>query len=183
VAVPTRLLEAYAGQWEVEGLGTMRVRREGGGLVVDLGARRLPMVAESDSTFLVENARVRFLREADGVSRLVVHVGDTQVPGRRLAPTRLGPGDLAAYAGDYFSPELETLYRVVVTDDGLVARHVRHGDIRLEAVDQDLFSGSQWFFGRVAFTRADSGAVEGFRLTGNRVRDLWFVRLAEGTLP
>jgi CubicO group peptidase (beta-lactamase class C family) len=183
VVVPTRLLEAYAGQWEVEGLGTMRVRRDGGGLVVDLGGRRLPMVAESDSIFLVENARVRFLRAADGVSHLVVHVGDTQVPGRRLAPTRLGSGELAAYAGDYFSPELETLYRVVVVDDGLVARHVRHGDIRLEAVDQDLFSGSQWFFGRVAFTRADSGAIDGFRLTGNRVRDLWFVRLAEGALP
>jgi CubicO group peptidase (beta-lactamase class C family) len=183
VIVPTRLLEAYAGQWDVDGLGILRLRRAGGGLVVDLDGRRLPMIAESDSTFLVENARVRFLRAPGGVDHLTVQVGDTELAGRRVAPPRLAPAALAGYAGDYFSPELETVYRVVAVDGGLVARHVRHGDIALTPVDRDLFAGSQWFFGRVAFDRDAGGAIAGFRVTGNRVRDLRFVRLADGALP
>jgi hypothetical protein len=182
VIVPTRLLEAYAGQWEVDGLGILRLRRDGGGLVVDLDGRRLPMIAESDSIFLVENARVRFLRAPGGVDHLTVQVGDTEVSGQRIAPV-LAPAALADYAGDYFSPELETVYRVVAVDGGLVARHIRHGDIVLTAVDRDLFAGSQWFFGRVAFDRDEVGALVGFRVTGNRVRDLRFVRLADGALP
>jgi CubicO group peptidase (beta-lactamase class C family) len=183
VIVPTRLLEAYAGQWEVDRLGVLRLRRDGGSLVVDLDGRRLPLIAESDSTFLVENARVRFLPAPEGVDRLVVQVGDTELPGRRVAPPALDPVALAAYTGDYFSPELETVYRVVTVDGGLVARHVRHGDIALTPVDPDHFAGSQWFFGRVAFDRDEGGVITGFRATGNRVRDLRFVRLADGALP
>jgi CubicO group peptidase (beta-lactamase class C family) len=182
VVLPTRLLEAYAGAWEVEGMGIMRLRREGGSLVVDLGDRRLPMIAESDSVFRVDNAVVRFVRDSDAIRRVVVRLGDTEVPGHRLAPPSLGPAELAAYAGVYYSPELETLYRMVVVDGALVARHVRHGDIRLAPMDPDRFAGAQWFFHRVAFERDDAGAIKGFRVTGNRVRDLWFRRLADDAL-
>jgi CubicO group peptidase (beta-lactamase class C family) len=183
VTVATRWLEAYAGQWDVEGLGVMRLRRDGGGLVAELRGQRLPLTAESDSTFLADGSRIRFIRDRGAVDRLVIHAGDREMAGRRVAAPTLGPAELAAYAGDYFSPEIEALYRVTVVGDALVARHVRHGDISLTPVDHDLFAGGQWFFGRVAFTRDPAGQPDGFRVTGGRVRDLRFVRLPEGALP
>ncbi len=90
---------------------------------------------------------------------------------------------LEEFAGDYFSPELEALYRLAVEGDTLVARHVRHGDVALTPLDDDEFTGASWFLRRVAFTRDDRGLVDGFRVTGGRVRNLRFVRLAEGALP
>lgn len=182
VVVGTRVLEAYAGRWEVEDLGTFRLRRVGGTLTMDLGDRQVPMVAESETEFVVENTRVRFYPGAGGTDRLVVRTGDRELAGRRLPAPALARAELAAYAGDYFSPELEALYRVAVDGTSLVIRHVRHGDIRLEPVDQDLFSGDRWFLNRLAFTR-DGEAIAGFRVTGGRVRDVQFVRVPDGVLP
>jgi hypothetical protein len=104
-------------------------------------------------------------------------------PRERPAAPALDAAQLAAYAGDYFSPELEAVYRVVVAGDALVARHVRHGDIALEPLEDDTFTGDRWYFRRVAFTRAGGGEIDGFRVTGGRVRDLRFVRLPDGALP
>jgi CubicO group peptidase (beta-lactamase class C family) len=103
--------------------------------------------------------------------------------GERPAAPRLDAARLAGYAGDYFSPELEAVYRVTVVGDSLVARHIRHGDIRLEPAEADVFTGDRWFFRRVAFTRDGGDRVDGFRVSGGRVRDLRFVRLADGALP
>jgi CubicO group peptidase (beta-lactamase class C family) len=183
VVVPTRVLESYAGRWDVQGVGIVTLRRERAGLVAEAAGQRIPLVAESDTTFRAENITVRFVREGGTVERVLVQAGGPELPGRRLPARPLGAAEVAAYAGDYFSPELETLYRVRAAGDALEIRHVRHGNGRLERVDGDLFSGSSWFLGRVAFTRDDAGRVDGFRATGNRVRDLRFVRLADDVLP
>jgi CubicO group peptidase (beta-lactamase class C family) len=183
VLLPTQLLEAYAGRWELDGIGVIRLRRAGAGLVAEVGDWRANLVAESDSTFVGENGRVRFIRERGRADRLVLEMGGVETPGRRVAPAELSVAELAAYAGDYFSPELEAVYRIEVVDGGLVARHVRHGDIRLEPADDDRFVGTSWFFRTATFSRDASGAVEGFRVTGGRVRDLWFARLPDGALP
>jgi CubicO group peptidase (beta-lactamase class C family) len=183
VLLPTQLLESYAGRWDLDGIGVVRLRREGAGLLVEAGNWRASLLAESDSTFVGENGRIRFIRERGRVDRLVVEMGGVETAGRRVAPAEMSAAELAAYAGDYFSPELETVYRIEVVDEGLVARHVRHGDIRLEPTDDDRFVGTSWFFRNATFSRDTSGAVEGFRVTGGRVRDLWFARLPDGALP
>lgn len=123
-----------------------------------------------------------FLGEARAPASSSGGTGDNAARAGPLGAPRLPPSELAELTGTYYSPELETIYRVVAVDGALVARHVRHGDIRLEPVDRDLFSGSHWFFGRVAFTRDSDGTVQGFRATGTRVRALWFERLADDAL-
>jgi CubicO group peptidase (beta-lactamase class C family) len=102
-------------------------------------------------------------------------------PRESATPAKLPLGRLAAFAGTYYSPELETVYRLSVVDDALVAHHQRHPDINLTYAGGDLFTGEMWFFQRLTFTRS-GGAVDGFRLTGGRVRNLRFVRLGDGVL-
>lgn len=99
------------------------------------------------------------------------------------APVRRSPEELGPYAGVYYSPELETFYRIAVEEDGLVARHKRHGDLPLESAGPDAFTGPRWFFRKLEFSRDEVGEIEGFRLSGGRVRNLRFVRLPEGALP
>jgi hypothetical protein len=182
VVIDPRLLEAYTGEWEVEGLGVFQVRRDGATLMAEVTGRRIAMVAESQTTFRADVGRIRFLGGLTGVDRVVVESGGQEWLGRRVPPS-LGAAELASYAGDYFSPELETLYRIAVVGDRLVARHVRHGELALTPAEVDVFRGSQWFFGRVVFTRDSAGAIDGFRASGSRVRDLRFMRLADGALP
>ncbi len=89
----------------------------------------------------------------------------------------LSPEQLAEFEGDYYTEELDTTYTIGVRGDGLVAQHRRHDDILLTYVDGH-FRGDAWFFPEIHFLRDDTGRVTGFKLTGNRVRNLHFEKNA-----
>ncbi|MYA34041.1 MAG: beta-lactamase family protein [Gemmatimonadales bacterium] len=87
------------------------------------------------------------------------------------------PATPAAYAGSYYSPELDALYHLQATDEGLVARHIRHGDIALEPRARDEFATDRWFMREVRFERTPDGSVAAMRVGGGRVRNLLFIKL------
>ncbi len=93
------------------------------------------------------------------------------------APPKPDAATLAGYAGSYYSPEVDALYHLDVADDGLVARHIRHGDIALEPRAADEFATDRWFMREIRFERAPDGAVTEMRVGGGRVRNLLFVKL------
>ena len=88
-------------------------------------------------------------------------------------PEPLAPEQLTEFEGDYYTEELDTTYTIRVREDGLVAQHIRHDDILLTYTNSH-FHGDSWFFPEIHFTRDDAGQVTGFRLTGDRVRNLYF---------
>ncbi len=89
----------------------------------------------------------------------------------------LVPEVLAAYAGDYYSAELDTTYSFVVDDGVLIATHFRNPDVRLTALDADEFRGDQWWFRDVMFLRDAQGNIDAFEINADRVRHLRFARL------
>ena len=95
--------------------------------------------------------------------------------GVRLPFAALRARAFPEYAGVYYSDELGTFYTVETDGNALVARHRRHGDIRLTYMGEDEFRGDRWFFHRVKFERK-AGLVTGLRVTGGRVRNLWFAK-------
>ena len=185
VRVPGRILATYEGRYDVEGVGVITIERDGDRLELDAGGPPLELVARSDTSFHAPGAGadVFFVREEGRVARIVLRTASGELLGPRLEGVELGPEELRSYAGIYYGPEIETLYRIVVDDGSLVARHKRHGDLPLEPAGPDTFTGPRWFFRKVEFSRDDAGELEGFRLTGGRVRNLRFVRLAEDALP
>ena len=75
------------------------------------------------------------------------------------------------------SDELATHYEIAVEDGGLVARHRRHGTIRLVPAWKDDFRGAEWFLRSVEFQRNDAGDVVGLLVNaGERNRNLRFER-------
>jgi CubicO group peptidase (beta-lactamase class C family) len=87
---------------------------------------------------------------------------------------------LRALTGDYYSPELGVVYTLGMRGDTLVATHHRLAEMRLVPAAEDAFrAGSRL----MRFERAADDTVTGFRLTGSRVRNVGFRRLADGTLP
>ncbi|MDE2753883.1 MAG: serine hydrolase, partial [Gemmatimonadota bacterium] len=93
-------------------------------------------------------------------------------------PETPDPGTLAGYAGSYYSPELDALYHIEAASDGLVARHIRHGETTLQPRAPDEFATGNWWMREVRFERCADGAVTGMRVGGGRVRNLLFVRLS-----
>ncbi|MBE3123507.1 MAG: beta-lactamase family protein [Planctomycetes bacterium] len=106
------------------------------------------------------------LVQSDGRSKPVTWVAEAP-----FAPT---PEQLASYAGDYYSDEIDTLYHVRVEKGALVARFRPAMRVSLLPVFTDGFEGD----GNVLrFTReASSGRIDGFRVYAGRVRHLKFVR-------
>ena len=98
-------------------------------------------------------------------------------PDESIKSEPLSLEQLAEFEGDYYTEELDTTYTIGVRGDGLVARHRRHDDISLTYTDGH-FRGDTWFFPEIHFIRDDTGCVTGFRLTGNRVRNLYFEKNA-----
>ncbi len=94
-------------------------------------------------------------------------------PAEDIKSEPLTPEQLTEFAGDYYTEELDTTYTISVRDDGLVAQHIRHSDILLTYTDGH-FLGNTWFFPKIHFTRDETERVTGFRLTGGRVRNLYF---------
>lgn len=91
-----------------------------------------------------------------------------------IEPWRPNNQELVSFSGRYYSPELETFYTLAVEGDQLVARHRRHGDIKLTPHVQNVFNGSEWFFRTVEFGWEEIGVVVGMRVSNGRVRKVLF---------
>ena len=83
--------------------------------------------------------------------------------------------DLAAFAGRFFSEEIETFYTFTVEGGDLVRYQRRLGNAALTPGDDaDTFSGGGTAF---AFERDRNGEVIGFYLSSGRTRDVRFGRV------
>jgi CubicO group peptidase (beta-lactamase class C family) len=74
--------------------------------------------------------------------------------------------DLSAYAGDYWSSELETYLRIHLRDGQLVLELHRHGEFPLRYVGRNVFASasSQYWWFELKFQRDSNEAVPGLRL-------------------
>ncbi len=94
---------------------------------------------------------------------------------RREAPFAPDRAALAAFAGLYYSEELDVTYELSVTDSGLVARHRKLGIMRLNPAAADAFTFDN---GAAAlFARDRARKAESFTLTDGRVRGVRFTRV------
>ena len=80
--------------------------------------------------------------------------------------------------GDRFRSHISHLNSVIsrLVDGELVARHYRHGEIRLTPIERDVFTGDTYFFRPVRFERDASGALGDMFVGEGRARNLRFVR-------
>ncbi len=101
----------------------------------------------------------------------VESTGSSEKQNEGYKPT---PDQLLHYTGKYYSDELGTYYTIELRDDKLIATHRRHSDIELTPIINNRFSGNQRWFRTVEFVTDRRNNVEGFRLSGGRVRNVWF---------
>jgi len=181
IRLSPRQLQPLAGSYADPGSDQVRRIELRDGRLVLVAAQPLPLVPVARNRFRLQGAPIE-----------VEFVFDTPVNGRigglaelvsGAAPTRFEsvatPSSemLAELAGTYRSAELDTWYTLSLEDGRLVARHQRHEPIPLTATFPDRLTGQAWWFRQLRFARDAEGEVTGFRLSGGRVRNLWFERV------
>ena len=106
------------------------------------------------------------------------YVASSLLPGRHpvtfewRAPLGINAGSLTAYAGDYFSAELNSTWHVAARDSMLVLSTGTSQGIDARAVFADTFVSGQLV---IQFTRRGA-SVTGFQITHPRARKLVFTR-------
>lgn len=158
--------------------------REGDALYTQAtGQQRNPIVPTSDSTFALTQveASVAFHRDDTGAVTGATLFQNGQHHATRLPDedaTVAPAADFSAYAGRYFSDELETTYRIAPNEagDGLTLRQRRFGKISLTHTEGDAFVG-ELPVATAEFERDAEGVVEALVVGNGRARGVRFVRV------
>jgi len=135
--------------------------------IVPLGKDEFQMMEVSDV--------VSVKYKMNGLDRsMIVTVGDGQ-PGTFIGfepvePTR---EELESYTGEFYSPELETTYKIYLKNDSLSYHHARHGDFQMKLLKKDVLEG-KWPLSIAKYKRDGEGQVIGFYVSNGRVKNLWF---------
>ncbi len=171
--------DSYVGKYLLDNWTMVTITREGDRLLAQpAGQPRGEIIPLSETKFIVREAGVEIAFERDESGKVAgfkaTQKGQTRGAKKLEVMPEPAPAQLAEFLGDYYSPELGTVYTLTVQDGQIVAQHRRHNDIKLTRLDGDRFTGSQWFFQRVQFTRDAEKRVAGFLLTGGRVRNIRF---------
>lgn len=177
--------DELAGRYELEVMPgfILEFTRDGDELFTQAtGQPKLKIVPTGQMEFkLVDvDASLTFNREDDGsVKSLTLHQNGHHLA-KRIEAEAWAPDatELGAYAGRYYSEELETFYVLSVVDDVLEISHRRYPDtLKLSPTSLHEFSGS-FPVAQIAFDADDAGAITGFRIGNGRTRDVRFERLS-----
>lgn len=95
---------------------------------------------------------------------------ETYVSVDAVSPTK---AQLAVYAGDYYSEEVEATWHIAVNGEKLSVQINHSPPVPLEATFRDAFFGP---VGPMEFSRDAQGHVDAFAVRGGRVRNFRFVR-------
>ena len=83
----------------------------------------------------------------------------------------LSAAQLEEYTGDYYSEELDMVYRIESVDGKLYMRFRNAPEDPLEAVTPDVFTLSSI---SATFSRDEGGTVSGFEVSAGRVKGIRF---------
>lgn len=188
IEVDKAILERYEGIFQIKDAGLMTLSIDEDELKADVAGMGVVVLKPlSESRFLIEELKASLSFEADEqghYDHVKINMASEEMSGVRLAPLVLAAETIMAYTGTYYSPELRTQWDLTGDDGNLLIRHFRHGNIALLAHPSAKpgekpveFSGDQWFASKLVFDVDEAGAVKGFRVTGGRVKNLWFQKL------
>lgn len=83
--------------------------------------------------------------------------------------------ELKAYTGNFYSNELDAFYKISFKNGKLFGYHNRFSDFEIEILKKDVLSWSGMAISK--YKRNKKGAIVGFNITMNRIRNLWFEKI------
>lgn len=121
-------------------------------------------------------ADIEFTAKPNGGMNAKITQPDGVNSGDRAVSMALVKPDLKAYAGVYWSDELEAEYTILARDGTLFASNSHHGEFELTPTTKDKFRSERFFFQDVTFVRSQQDRVTALTVGGGRVTAIRFER-------
>ena len=169
------LASKYAGVYQLGPGWAVTVSLEGGRLMVQsTGESKYTTEAKSDSVIWIDayGASMTFVADKNGEVNLLKY---RTIEAKRITPLLADPNEFPLFTGTYYSPELETDYKVDLAGGSLKMHHMRLGDFDL-GVDPTELNQFSSAIGSIRFVRDERKKVTGFMLSGSRIRNIWFMK-------
>jgi CubicO group peptidase (beta-lactamase class C family) len=153
------------------------VQSQGGSLGIRQGATGpgVELKASSESRFrpVGQATEIRFEPLPAGGMRMIDAPDSGAKPAvyTRAEEFKPAAAQLAEYAGEYRSDEIEPVYRMIVRDGKLFLERLKSAPALLEPAIKDVFTGSS---ANIRFVRDARGRVSGFLLNRSRVLNFRF---------
>jgi CubicO group peptidase (beta-lactamase class C family) len=180
VALDPKLLDAYVGEYQLAPGLIISVTRDGNQLTTQTrGQPKAPIFPSGSLNFFWKtvDAQLTFDRPiSDGKAPgVTLHAGSVVRYARRVEGAHPTAEQLRAYAGKYYSEELDTLYTVSARDGNLFVRYPR-GEVEMTPTVADAFA-TPFPLGTFEYHCSDLGHCDSFTVSTDRVRRLRFDRV------
>jgi len=173
--LPAAALRALTGVWRHVERGEVRRTRLVGDTLFLIAGERTRMVPLEGGRFRVApGTEVRFEGDEPGPSRMIVRTTGEAVTYTRADTVALTPAQLAEYAGDYRSGEVEATHTWKVEKGELV---LYVNDRRLGVLEPSYKDGFTRGGNVIEVHRDAKGRITGFVVEAGRVRHLRFTRV------
>jgi CubicO group peptidase (beta-lactamase class C family) len=179
--VSEALLNLYEGQYQLTPDMVVTFKIDNGKLTAQAtGQSSFVLTASSETDFVFAPAEIR-ITFPKAVDKAVNHFEFKQGGGKTMVAPRVPPFDsksvnLANYVGTYYSPELQTSYKMELKENVLTATHIRHEPAELTITGKDKFSTNVWFMSKIEFVRGADAVVTGFKVSSGRVKNVRFIK-------
>ncbi|HWE46121.1 MAG TPA: serine hydrolase [Caulobacteraceae bacterium] len=178
VIVDAKLLDAYAGDYQVTPGLILSLVRDKDHLDARINAGgRMAMDAVSNTAFRMKEpqAEVDFAGAPGGAAETsaALHLGGSVLPMKRLDAPKPSAEQLAAYAGRFYSADLDVTYDVSAGEGGLQVRYPG-GDLDLIPVGKDAFAAR---VGTVTFICTQDAPCDALSIDAGRALHMRFTRV------
>jgi len=176
---PKELIK-YTGKYELQPGLIMDFAIEGNDLTVNAtGQGKFKLQQISPAVFKINNVNgiISFKKnEQNEMDKIDFEINGGKMQGTHIKEKGLTEEGAKQYTGQYYSNELDVTYSLVYHEGKLIAKNFRSDNNELSQIDNDNFSGNQWFMGIVKFIRNDNQAVTGFVVSSDRISNLRFYK-------
>jgi CubicO group peptidase (beta-lactamase class C family) len=174
---PKKLKEKVGTYLNQETGDLRRLFFKNGQLVTKISGQNFPLMAVSESEFHVPDSLGKIVVKFEQKSKEtppVMHIYQERKKPESYEAVQLvkqTPEQLIGYEGEYFSPELRVIFRLVLKDEKLYFVHKNAPDIPLRPILRDKFNVKDW---KINFLRNKEDEVSSFLLGTERVKNLMF---------
>ena len=135
-----------------------------------------PLLYLGNDEFIMFNTesrlKVKFIIDDHNSKTMLVGAGDPYNYYKLYKPVSVNTKYLSEFTGQFFSPELKTIYTFTLKKDTLIGYHPKYGDLKITVLKQDLFQ-SQKPLGTINFIRDNRKNIIGIRVAFERVKNFW----------
>jgi len=173
------VLARYKGTYRLGPGAYAKIDVEGNDLLLQVpGAQNFLLSAASETEFLLKDIGLPIMFQKSPDNKVLSFTVEWQgVTAPKIELEELSADQLKSYEGIYYNDALDSRYEIVLRDKNLVLTSLRGRDIPLVPENRKSFSGRSSLFDLIAFTKGETGAITGFYVDNDHLRQFVFTKI------